>query len=268
MEKTEKIVYDDCMSRNFVTDAIVFSVKPLGENNSSVCFLTREFGIVYATMYGGAKSRLRSLASAWNSGRAFLYTKEKSPDLHGSKLSDFDVKNYHLSFRENLYKLYAASFAAELIIKTNCAASFELCWHLAKGFFDGLELANNHESSLGLIRFLFRYLDLLGVKPDASHCAICKKKFAYGNDDENAVVYDETENYFVCASCAKKEARFFLSEEAALYLVAATDEDAKTARAKKISSEAEKNAKSLVFFLAEQAAGTKLKSLDIGRTML
>ncbi|MBQ9495666.1 MAG: DNA repair protein RecO C-terminal domain-containing protein [Treponema sp.] len=262
------------MSRNYVTQAIIFSVKPLGENNSSVCFLTKENGIVYATMYGGPKSKLRSLAAQWNSGTAYLYCKERDVLERNVKLSDFDVHKYHLSFRENLHKMYAASLAAELILRTKCAGSFETCWQLASGFFDGLEIAPDTQCSAGLARFLWRYLALLGVQPDASSCAACGKLLT-GNNAQNAVVYEPGENVFLCHACAerliahgalqKQEAyRFILSAEAVQYLDAVAKRAPAQSRALPLDESALHDIKHLVFFLAEQAAGTKLKTLETG----
>ncbi|HAH63672.1 MAG TPA: hypothetical protein DCL73_16425, partial [Treponema sp.] len=78
MEKEAGTEYDTCMPRNYVTQGFVFSIRPQGENNSSVGFMTKDAGLVYATLYGGPKSRLRSLVSQWNSGTVYLYCKENS----------------------------------------------------------------------------------------------------------------------------------------------------------------------------------------------
>ena len=115
------------MSHSFSTPALIFSIKPLGENNSSVCFFTETEGILYATMYGGHKSKLKSLVSPWNSGIAYF---SKSTTTQFLKITDFEPKNYHLSFRQNLYKFWSASLAAELVIKTKCAGSSEECFKI------------------------------------------------------------------------------------------------------------------------------------------
>ena len=106
------------MQRNLVTLATVISIKPLGENNASVCVLTQSQGILYVTLYGGPKSRLKSLVSTWNTGTMYL---SLSKGIY--KISDFDVKSYHLTFREDIYKSCAASLAAEIAIKTHCAGN-------------------------------------------------------------------------------------------------------------------------------------------------
>ena len=259
------------MPRNYVTEAIVFSVKPLGELNSSVCFLTKERGTVYATLYGGAKSKLRSLVSVWNAGTAYFYCKEADNFERNVKISDFDVKRYHLSFRENLYKSYAASLAAELVIKTKCAGSFESCWRLASGFFDGLEIAQGSQCERGLVRFLWRYMELLGIQSDASSCASCARSFDAGNLTGDTVVYNAVENGFFCPSCAAREEsanRFTLSLGAVRYLDAVSRLSPYKARAFEVSDEALGELKRLVFFLSEQAAGTKLQSLATGMGIL
>jgi len=83
MDKKGKIEYHVSMPRNYVSQGIVFSVKLLGENNSSVCFLTEDCGIVYATLYGGPKSKLRSLVSQGTAER-HIFTAVKRTILHGA----------------------------------------------------------------------------------------------------------------------------------------------------------------------------------------
>lgn len=257
------------MLRNSSTDAIVFSVKPLGENNSSVRLFTPQ-GILYATLYGGPKSRLRPRVSVWNSGTAWLYTNEQNGSI---KISDFDVKNYHLSFRGDLFKNFAAAIAAEIVIKTNAAGSAEKCFHLTSGFLDGLEIADASQSRSGLIRFLWRYLELLGIQPDAENCAVCGKAFA--NDSADAgdsagagVSYELSENGFVCAECHEAngvvldDRPLFLTREAVNYLASVSNMTAAQSRALHLSNNAESELKRLLFFLIEQTCGTKLKTLE------
>lgn len=288
------------MSRNSSTEAIVFSVKPLGENNSSVRLFTPQ-GILYATLYGGPKSRLRPRVSVWNSGTAWLYTNEQNGSI---KISDFDVKNYHLSFRGDLFKNFAAAIAAEIVIKTNAAGSAEKCFHLTSGFLDGLEIADASQSRSGLIRFLWRYLELLGIQPDAENCAVCGKAFAdessgagdsFASDGDSAgadesvgasasasadksantstlagagVSYELSENGFVCTECHEAngvvldDRPLFLTREAVNYLASVSNMTAAQSRALHLSNNAESELKRLLFFLIEQACGTKLKTLE------
>lgn len=265
------------MSRTSQTEAIVFSVKPQGENNSTVRLFTKE-GLLYATLYGGPKSRLRPRVSQWNSGKVWLYTNEQNGSV---KISDFDVKNYHLSFRTDLYKNFAASLAAEIVLKTNCAGSADKCFYLTGGFLDGLEIANDSQSQTGLIRFLWRYLELLGIQPNASSCALCGRKISDNADssmdrdktsNENGASYERNENGFVCAECyaahgfgteaEMRESVFYLSGEAVQYLEAVSEMSASISRSLPLSISAHSELKRLLFFLIENACGTKLKTFE------
>jgi DNA repair protein RecO (recombination protein O) len=271
MEKITIIGYDEYMPRNYVTQGIIFSIKPAGENNSSVGFMTKDNGVVYATLYGGPKSRLRSLVSLWNSGTAYLYCKENGDITKNVKITDFDVQNYHLSFRENLYKNYAASLAAELAVKTKCAGSYEKCWYLVSGFLDGLELSCGCQCETGMVRFLWRYLDLLGVRPDVTGCCECGGSVYTGNSAEERVSYNPVDNGFVCASCAGRDASlhaFTLSAEAVRYLCAVSELQPAEVRTIPLSADSLCEIKRLVFFLAGQAAGSKLKTIETGTVIL
>lgn len=262
------------MSRTSQTSAIVFSVKPQGENNSTVRLFTNS-GIIYATLYGGPKSRLRPRVSVWNSGTVWLYTNEQNGAV---KISDFDVKNYHLSFRTDLYKNFAASLAAEIVMKTNCAGSTEKCFCLTSGFLDGLEIANEKQSRSGLVRFLWRYLELLGIQPDASSCVMCgrtlvsESALASGDFSASCTSYEKSENGFICEDCFNShgfnthgditESVFYLSAESVHYLAAISNMKASDVRLISLSEKSENELKRLLFFLVENACGYKLKTLD------
>ena len=254
------------MERNFSDEAIILSVSPAGEHNRCACVFSGRSGIFYAVLYGGPKSKLRSLVSPWNRGKLFLYRDKKYV-----KITDFDVRNFHPSFRENLFKSWAASLAAELLIKTKCAGSPAETWMLLNGFLDGLELCDEKNGRLGLIRFLWRYIGLLGVRPDASHCVRCGASFFTGTSADNEVLYTGTrivfnaaENGFLCSSCACGKDEDSLSIEAVRYLAATAEMTPREARIRQIDHSSENEIKQLVFLLTEAAAGTKLKSLESG----
>ena len=83
------------MQRSYYTKAIVLNLKETGENNNSVTLLTPDKGVIYATLYGGPKSKLRSLVAQWHSGKIWLYD---NPEKKQTKISDMEVSNYHESF--------------------------------------------------------------------------------------------------------------------------------------------------------------------------
>lgn len=266
--------------RNFSCPAIILNVKISGENNRNIMIFSPDEktpGISFATLYGGPKSKLRSLVSPMNTGIIYLYKDEQK---NQTKITDFDVKKYHLSFRENLFKTWAADLSAEILIKTKCAGSPKEVWKIENGLLDGMELSDEAESRAGLVRFLWRYLEILGVKPDTKFCVQCgeslhSRKF-YGNLSENALssryVFDIAENGFVCPDCAKTQntaesnvlSAFSLGKESITYLEAVSSLEPKESRKIKLDSISLNEIKSLVYFLTEQACGSRLKTLASG----
>ena len=247
------------MPESFFTLATVISVKPAGKNNSSVTFLTQNEGIVYATLYGGPKSKMKSLVSPWNTGTVYFSV----TNLGNYKISDFDVKTYRLTFRENLLKFWAASLAAEIAIKTKCAGSPARCWALTNGFLDGLELCTENDQSMaGLIRFLWRYLALLGIQPDAANCCCCGRKI------ENGAVFNVAENGFFCRNCAQNKSPLEIPQNGIEYVSGISSLSPKDARKVPFFKESVSSVKQLIYFLIENACETELVSLKTGRGIL
>ena len=260
------------MNRSTSTSAIVLSLRPLGENNSSVTLLTSDNGIVYAVLYGGPKSRLRSLVAQWNSGKLWLY---ENPEKNQIKISDFEVVNYHPSFSQNLFKSYAASLAAEIAIKTRCAGSASQCHRLVSGFLDGMELCDEEQSRLGLLRFLWRYLELLGIQPNSHACCNCGKTFLDTRFAPNAVsYYNGMENSFICPDCVESGGSsqsgnmINVHFSAVQYLSALTVLSPSEARKLSIDQEVYGQIRQLVFFLIENSIDQKLNSIETGMGIL
>lgn len=262
--------------RNFSCPAIILNVFQSGENNRTVTFFSPPSqnypieGISYATLYGGPKSKLRSLVSPMNAGILYFYRDEQKEQI---KITDFDVKKYHLSFRENLFKTFAANLSAEILIKTKCAGSPEETWKIENGLLDGMELSDEEESRAGLVRFLWRYLEILGVKPGTAFCCQCgeslhSRKFTQ-KDLSSRYIYEISENGFVCPDCNSGSGtngygRFTLTREALTYLEAVSNLLPKEVRKIRTSPSLINEIKSLVYFLIEQVCTTKLKSLESG----
>lgn len=252
--------------RTFSYQATILSVKHSGENNSRVTLLTREEGIIYAILYGGPKSKLRSLVSPFNTGIAYIYKDELKKS---SKITDFDVKSYHPSFRENLFKSYAANFAGEILLKSKCAGSAEQTFILYNALLDGMEASNENESKLGLLRFIWRYIDLLGVRPDSSCCCQCGKSFMQGKLNDESLdcwaSYSEIENGFICNDCLNNKIMpFCLSKKSLTYLEAVSVLKPKDVRNIAIDLSSMVEIKELCYSLIQVACNTTFLSLQSG----
>ncbi|MBQ0002622.1 MAG: recombination protein O N-terminal domain-containing protein [Treponema sp.] len=260
--------------RNNQKEALILTVKPQGESNRLITYITKEDGICTSLLYGGPKSKLRSLVSPWNFGQIYLYNDESK---NSSKITDFDVKKYHPSFRENLYKTMAANVATEIVITTKCGGSSQECFTLLNGFLDGLDLLSEEHSKSGLIRFLWRYLGLLGIQPQNFTCLKCDKAFFSGNLSQNAIeyksggaFYSQSENGFICEDCFKlmydsSEKQFIskITSKAVVYLEATALLEPSVSRNMTLTINEIEQLKDFVFSLITLGVG-KIKSLQSG----
>ena len=272
------------MNRNKSKEALVLSVRETAQDNRSVCLLTKD-GIEWATLFGGPKSKLRGAVSPWNRGEVWIY---KNEEKGSAKITDFDVKKYHPSFRENLFKSFAAALTGELVLKSKCGGSPQEAFVLANGFLDGMDLSSEIESRKGLLRFLWRYLELLGVRPQIQNCPRCSKDFEEilfdgmnfaGNFPQGALeskaggkrffLYSQAETAFVCEDCfSPQEKGTRLSKEALFYLKISGSGNMAAARKVEISERDAASLKAFLFELIECALGMGLKTLESGKGIL
>lgn len=283
-DKTSEIFYNKKMNRNVSKSALVISVRATAQDNRSVCVLTKD-GIEFSTLFGGPKSRLSGAVSPWNSGTMYFYN---NAEKASSKITDFDVKTYHPTFRESLFKSFAAALAGEIAVKSKCAGNGKTAFVLLNGFLDGMDLCDETAARRGLLRFLWRYLDLLGVRPETKSCALCSEKFGFpsarnpaGNYFETMVQYElqgevvfSPENGgFLCEKCACSKSEFGfesgrLSLASLFYLDAAGGENLAAARNAPLSKSDHDILKAFLFRMTENALGQRLKTLSTGSGIL
>ena len=262
------------MSRHITEQALVLTSRRAGEDNRIVTLLGPQRGIFEAMLYGGRKSRLRSLVSPWHSGTIWLYQDK----LNGSvKIRDFDPAAFRPSLRENIYKNMAASLATELVIKTHAADEAQQCWVLLCGFLDGMELSAENDCRTGLLRFLWRYLGILGLQADCTSCLHCGGPLVESRPEAGeraAIHYSILEGGFLCPHChhygeenPSAGQAFLLGQEAVHYL-GLTVQDGSRARRQPPSPEAYQQLRQLLFHLTGSAAGCRLRTLESGLGIL
>ncbi|MCQ2591551.1 MAG: DNA repair protein RecO [Treponema sp.] len=251
------------MNRSICIQALVLNLKVMGENNTSVTLLTPEKGIVYATLYGGPKSKLKSLVSLYNSGKMWLY---ENPEKNQIKITDFEVQNYHSSFTSNLFKIYAANLVAELAIKSHCNGANEEFFKYCSGFYDGMDLSTEEQSRVGLLRFLWRFILMSGVQPSTENCEHCGISFFDQKFENNAIsYYNIIENCFICSDCVNDFTGLFPVNISALhYLDGVTNLPPAQVRMLKITKDDYEQLRQLLFFLVEKILETKLNTLETG----
>lgn len=264
------------MNRSFSTDALVLSSRLIGEDNRIVSFLSPEKGVFDAILYGGRKSKLRSMVSPFHSGKGWFYNDESR---HSIKITDFDPVSFRPSLRENLYKTCAASFCAELVIKTQGTPEpYELSrlWILVNGFLDGLDLSSDEDAHLGMLRFIWRYLELLGMQPDASECSVCDRSFLpednvslTKNNDSMLEYYDEACHGFLCHECAAGLQNLQpMTQEGMQYLAALSTLTPSEVRKLPVHAETYQKLHDLLFNLIVSETGLKFRTLEAGEGIL
>ncbi len=255
--------------RNITKNALILALNSKGELNKDVTILTEDEGIVRATLYGGAKSKLRSLVSPLNSGKVWLYRDESKKNC---KISDFLVEKCRLSIRESLVKSAQAEIMTEILIRTKAAGSPAESWILANAFLDGMDYFDDDESRRGFVRFLWRYLDILGERPSIFECSRCAERFVFlRGKNESARVslkreydwFDWIEKAFVCGNCVKnEESRLSKVPSSVLeYLWNVSTLSPKEARAIPLTSEVLFDARTFCLSLIENAIAFPLKSV-------
>lgn len=264
------------MNRSFSTDALVLSARIIGEDNRIVTFLSPERGVFDAILYGGRKSKLRSMVSPFHSGKGWFYNDESR---HSMKITDFDPVSFRPALRESLYKTCAASFAAELVIKTQGGTQPEelsRLWLLVNGFLDGLDLSSDEDAHLGTLRFIWRYLELLGMQPDASGCEVCGHSFfdadtvfLHKNADNMLEYYDEARHVFLCHECAERQQDLIpVTEEGMQYLAALSVLSPSAVRKLPVHTETYRTLHDLLYRLIVTETGLKFRTLDAGEGIL
>lgn len=255
------------MNRNSETEATVLATKQIGEQNRLVTLFVPKDGIITAVLYGGPKSKLRAMVSPYHRGRMWLYTDSVR---HTCKISDFDVQNFRPGIRESLFKTWTASLCAELIIKTY--AHGESTYKLVQGFLDGLDIADEVQAKIGLLRFLWRYQCELGLQYNTATCVQCGALLSGFKKDETVLPLQSIGG-FLCPDCCKttdtKAALMNpLTLEGVFYLQAIENAPPQEVRMMKINQTTFSSLQGFLFERTNRAADYKLKTLETSSLIL
>ena len=183
------------MNRNVNYSALILRSRASGEANREVWLLTAEAGLVRATVFGGPKSRLRSYASPFHSGQAWVY---HDPAKDSRKLSDFDVR----SWRPGLREVYERAMAADAVAETALAShggggNWGRALSLVEAALDALADAAGETCPRILLCFLWQWADFLGLRPQFDCCSLCGKPAPPGA----LIKFSPKEGGVVCAAC-------------------------------------------------------------------
>ncbi|MDR2510762.1 MAG: recombination protein O N-terminal domain-containing protein [Spirochaetaceae bacterium] len=151
------------MSRNKSLFALALRTRKTGESNREAYFLTAEFGILRATVYGGPKSKLRAYVLPYHSGVLYLYH-DGVRDSY--KVTDFDVR----CWRPGLSEVYERTITAAALAETVLAGHGGGIWHEALALIlpvlDTLEDAGAEDAGVIFVYFLWKWTAIIGVRPE------------------------------------------------------------------------------------------------------
>ncbi|MDA8425863.1 MAG: DNA repair protein RecO C-terminal domain-containing protein [Treponema sp.] len=158
-------------NRNLVYEALILRTRESPAGDRILTMMTAEAGLVDVFVFGGPKSKLRSLASPFASGRAFVYL---DPAKDFRKLSDFEARDSYPALREELGRLWAAGLVAELLIKTSGGGGdFPFVLELGREALRALDSRSPERGDYAVALFLWRLVGLLGLGPDTEACVSC-----------------------------------------------------------------------------------------------
>lgn len=239
-------------NRNWSGSALILSLRSFGEGHRSASFLLpSEHGCTLseASVFGGAKSKLKGSVIPYHSGRIWIYS---NPVKNSRKVTDFEVTNYRAGLRDNLTRLWAAAFASEFTEKLKGNVD----WLLINSFLNGLEVSSEQECRTAVLRFIWRLISYSGIAPDPACCIRCETKI------KNTAYFLPAEENFVCRHCLNAGEYFYpLSQEALKYLFSVLHLPPKVSRQTELSVQAFSELHVFLFALASNAAGSELKTL-------
>lgn len=254
-------------------DSIVLRSRESSSGARIITLLSDEAGLVDAFVFGGPKSRLRSLASPWHEGRAWIY-RDSARDF--VTLKDFDAIREFPGIRANLDAISAASLAGEFIMATSALGGD---WMDAKTLFinlaetlDVLSVGNparlKGSVDRAVILFCVRAIQAMGLMPDTGECSACA-----GAIRPDAVQsYSRRHGGFMCTACSTgvvygvaRESGLILLPAGALAWLAAT-EGMEFGQAVKtgLGAEALAALRASLFDLLRKSAESPLRTLESG----
>jgi DNA repair protein RecO (recombination protein O) len=184
------------VSRNSVHSALILRSRPSGESNREIWLLTAGEGLLRVTVFGGPKSKLRSYASPFHSGQAWIY---RDPVKDSRKLSDFDVRSWRPGLREMYERVTAADAVAETVLASHAGGgNWERALSLAESTLDALAASDGETCSRILLCFLWQWIDFLGLRPEFDRCSVCGKQTPSGI----RLLYLPGDGGMACDDCA------------------------------------------------------------------
>jgi len=252
-------------SRDLRVPCIILRSRDSGAGHRLVSLMTPELGLLEAFMYGGGKSKLRSLASPYHAGMAWLY---HDPVRDSYKLSDFDPVSAHEGARASLGASLHASLWAELLIRVRGGGvDFQGPFRILDACLSGLDALPEAEAVYASLVFIWGLAGCMGLRPDPAACMACPGALGW----DGVECYSSAEGGFLCRVCAAEAGREGLQTVpagAGRYLLGISRLDAAGALRLRMDLISLNAAKRLAWSLARRLAEGELNTLSMGEGIL
>lgn len=192
------------MKKTFLTDAINLKNYPLNDNDNIVVMFSKTRGLIHAVARGSKrpKSKLGARIQMFIANKLMLF-EGKNLDT----ISEAQSLNTFSRIRSNLDKLTYSMYIAELVNNFcsknyNYDENYEEIYYLLYKVYDLIASAEtDNETVLYSIKFLIKFLALLGWGLDFNCCSTCQKEL--GEDKNKSTVFSYELGGFLCDDCAQ-----------------------------------------------------------------
>lgn len=256
--------YYGWVSRNSAEEVVILRVRPVGEMHASVRMLSRASGLLDAMAYGARsrKGSLRGLVVPFGVGTCYLYT---DPVKGSSKITDLAIVDYHPEIRENLKKYYVASLWAEVVLSSYAAGSEgEAVWSLMTDALGLLSKGAEEEADLVNVQFLWRFLSLLGMRPELP--ASPYGSYHYLPEEHRFLAL--AERSADATDGERQEGRIIVGGGSLAILAAGEERTLRESLSLRLSSLQRGELKALLFRLMQEASERELKTIRSGEGIL
>ncbi len=247
------------MERNIVTKAVVLKSRRWGDLHRMITLATADLGMIDAIAYGARKGKLSGRVDLFLVGVFYLY---HNPVRNDYSIVDVEPMVTSENVRNDLKRMYLASFIAELVLKMHGGDSGSL-FNLLGQTYSLLEMPQTCPTDVVIIQFIWRLIEILGLTPDLIDCPVCERKYA----DDEILFFNTAIHAPCCGNCADVDVQggeMALGPGARRYLVFTSAMELQEAVGVPLSETATQRIRLYMLRYASNIAGGGLKSLAGG----
>src|SRR6056297_1352136 len=181
------------MGRNIRTFGVILKSYRVAEYHKGLVVLSPDLGIFHTTAFGAfkGKSKLSGVSEPFTDGAFLLY---HDPVKDRYKVSEIIPELVHAGIRGDLERYYTALFWSELLVKSFAGGGdFNRLFRFVR---EGLQLLDGEGRHEWInIQFMWRYLELIGFRPETERCDECGRAL-----ERNEAMFLQ-DGRLVCPNC-------------------------------------------------------------------